>query len=242
MPAEKFEGIYRDLKEKIENGTYPQGTMLPSEHTMTSIYQCSRNTVRRAVALLINDGYVQSIHGKGVQIIYTPVEQASFTVGGIESFAETAKRNNLTYTTKVILFSEITVDEHVARRTGFPEGVDVYYMQRIRYIDGKPLILDINVFLKEVAVGLTEEIAADSIYRYLEDDLGVQIVTSNRKITAERATQLDSSSLKLGDYDFVAVITGQTYNSAGIMFEWTQSRHHPDYFVFYDSASRKKGS
>ncbi len=242
MPAGKFEHIYKDIKEKIEDSTYSYGTLLPSENQLTAIYGCSRNTVRRALSMLSEDGYLQAIHGKGVQIIYKPISQAVFSVGGIESFAESAARNNLSSTTEVVQFAEISVDERMSQKTGIDVGTDVYYLQRVRSIDGKPVILDISVFIKDVAAGLTPEIAENSIYNYLENTLGVHIVTSNRKITAERATQVDAKFLDLKDYDFVAVITGQTYNSNGVLFEWTQSRHRPDYFVFYDSATRRKSS
>ncbi len=240
MAKGKFEAIYLDLKEKIEEGVYAQNTMLPSEHQLIEIYDCSRNTARRALSMLGEDGYTQSIRGKGVQVIYEPVFQAQFTVGGIESFAETAKRNNLNSVTKIAQFTEMTVDESTSKRTGFPVGVEVFYIQRVRYLDGTPMILDINVFLKSEMPDLTPEIAVNSVYQYLEKTLGMQIVTSKRKITAERASQADAKFLELKDYDFMAVITGQTYNSNGVMFEWTQSRHRPDYFVFYDTAVRKR--
>ena len=35
-------------------------------------------------------------------------------------------------------------------------------------------------------------------------------------------------------------VTGQTFNSEGVMFEWTQSRHRPDYFTFQTTAMRHK--
>ena len=41
------------------------------------------------------------------------------------------------------------------------------------------------------------------------------------------------------DYNCMAVVSSQTYNSNGVMFEYTQSRHRPDYFRFYDNAVRK---
>ena len=37
----------------------------------------------------------------------------------------------------------------------------------------------------------------------------------------------------------MAVISSHTYNSDGVMFEFTQSRHRPDYFRFYDNALRR---
>ena len=88
--------------------------------------------------------------------------------------------------------------------------------------------------------GLTKEIAEKSIYEYIENELGMAIVTSKRKMTVERATQIDEKYLELNDYNCLAVVSGQTFNSDGIMFEYTQSRHRPDYFCFQDTATRKR--
>lgn len=240
MPKAKYESIYRDLKEKIEGQTYAYQQLLPSENTMVSIYGCSRNTIRRAVADLIEQGYVQSLHGKGVRVIYQPVSQTDFTIGGIESFKESALRNHRKTHTKVLLFAEITADERIARRTGFPVGAGLYYIQRLRFLEEKALILDINLFRRDVVPGLTEEIAGRSVYDYIENELGMAIITSKRRMTVERATELDETYIELNDYNCLAVITSQTYNADGIMFEYTQSRHRPDYFCFQDTATRKK--
>ena len=42
------------------------------------------------------------------------------------------------------------------------------------------------------------------------------------------------------DYNCLAVVSSMTYNAEGVMFEYTQSRHRPDCFVFYDTAHRVK--
>ncbi len=240
MPKSKFELIYKELKQKIESLEYDYQELLPSEHTLTSIYECSRNTIRRALSDLIEDGYVQALHGKGVRVIYQPVKQTSFIIGGIESFKESAARNQKVSKTKVIQFTNLITDERISARTGFPVGSELYYIQRVRYLDGKALIFDINMFLKSVVTELTTEIAQSSIYDYLENTLGVQIITSKRKVTSEHASPLDERYLDLKDYNFLSVITSQTFNSNGIMFEFTQSRHRPDYFCFQDTATRKR--
>jgi Transcriptional regulators len=85
---------------------------------------------------------------------------------------------------------------------------------------------------------LTPEIAQDSIYAYLEKELHISIVTSKRMMTVEKMTEIDEKYLALGDYNCLAVVSSQTYNSDGIMFEYTQSRHRPDYFCFRDNATR----
>lgn len=242
MPKSKFEEIYRDLKRKIREGEFLYSELLPSENTLIGVYECSRNTIRRAIAGLVENGYVQAVHGKGVQVIYQPSEKTNFTVGGIESFQETAARNKMTYRTKVVVFETLTVDETLAKESSFPVGSEVLHILRIRSVDDKPLILDVNYFLKSAVPGLTKEIAEKSIYTYLEQELKMQIVTSKRKITVEKATPQDRELIFMDSYNCLAVVTSNTFNSDGVMFEYTQSRHQPEYFTFHDTATRKKAA
>jgi GntR family trehalose operon transcriptional repressor len=240
MPKAKYEGIYRSIKKRIEAQDYPYQSLLPSENTLIEEYDCSRNTVRRAIAELTADGYVQAMQGRGVRVIYQPVGKTTFTIGGIETFQETARRNHLRSVTKVMQFETIVADEQLAAQSGFSVGDELWAVQRVRYLDGKALILDVNYFLKESVPGLTEQIAAQSIYDYIENVLKMQIITSKRRITVEHATVRDEKLLDMDGYDCVAVVVNQTFNSDGLLFEYTQSRHQPDYFCFQDIATRKK--
>lgn len=238
MPKSKFESIYKDIKNKIETEEYEYQSLLPSENMMTETYDCSRNTIRRAIALLAEEGYLQPINGIGVRVVYQPIEKANFTIGGIESFKETTKRNNLNCTTEVVCFAEIVADESVAKKSGFEIGTELYYIQRVRKLDGVPYILDINLFSKKHVPGLSIPIAEESIYEYIENTLGMEIALSKRRMTVERITQIDEKYLELGDYNCLAVVTGQTFNKLGMLFEYTQSRHVPDHFCFEDTANR----
>ncbi len=176
-----------------------------------------------------------------MRIIYQPGQQQSeFILGGIESLKEAVARNRKNYTTRVVCFAELTVDETIQRRTTFPVGSQIYYIQRVRCIEGEALIIDHNYFLKDVVRDLTPEIAERSIYEYMEKDLGESIVTTKRKMTVERVNQIDETYLDLKDYNCMAVVSSMTYNKDGVMFEFTQSRHRPDRFVFYDLAHRTK--
>ncbi len=240
MPKAIYMQIYKVLKERIEREVYEYQEMLPSENTLIQEFNCSRNTIRRAIGELVNDGYVQAMQGKGVRNIYQPSEQNTFVIGGIESFKESAIRNKKKARTEVLQFAELIVDEKIGKRTGFEVGEEIYYIQRLHYMDDKALILNHNYFLKNVAIGLTQEIAEKSIYDYLENTLGITIVNSKRVITVEKMTQIEENLMNLGDYNCLAVVSSQTFNSDGVMFEYTESRHRPDYFRFQENAVRKK--
>lgn len=240
MPKAKYEGIYHSIQKRIEAQDYPYQSLLPSENTLIEEYACSRNTVRRALAELVADGYVQTMQGRGVRVIYQPVGKTTFTIGGIETFQETARRNRLHAVTKVTKFETVIADECFAAKSGFSVGDELWSIERVRYLDGKALILDVNYFLKEFVPGLTPQIAASSIYDYIENTLGMQIITSKRRMTVEHATARDEKLLNMGTYGCVAVVVNQTFNATGLLFEYTQSRHQPDYFCFQDIATRKK--
>ena len=54
MPKSKYEFIYKDLKQKIESEEYAYQELLPSENQLVLAYNCSRNTIRRAVGRLVS--------------------------------------------------------------------------------------------------------------------------------------------------------------------------------------------
>ena len=60
-------------------------------------------------------------------------------------------------------------------------------------------------------------------------------------MTVEKVTEIDEKylELNLNDYNCLAVVTSHTFDSNGTMFEYTQSRHRPDYFRFQDNAVRR---
>lgn len=240
MTENKFEKIYTDLKTKIETQEYKFNSFIPSENELRKIYDCSRSTVRRALSELIHRGYVQVRQGSRVRVIYEPVERNVFKIGGIESFKEAAIRNGFSYDTKVVLLEKIFADDEISARTGFKIGEELFDVRRVRYIDGKALILDKNYFLVSAVKILTEEIAQKSIYEYIENELKMKIMTSKRTMTAELATTEDKKYLELDDYNCLVIVSGRVFNSDGIQFEYTESRHRPDYFCFEDTAIRHK--
>ena len=239
MPRQKFAQIYAVLKQRIESGTYPVGQLLPSENTLIVEFDCSRNTVRRALSELVRDGYVQPRQGLGVYNIFQPIEPSSYTMGVIESFRETAQRTGQHSHTRVISFERCVADEAIAAQTGFPAGTELFSLCRIHDVCNTPMILNVSYLRADLMPELTAEIVSGSLYDYLENVLGMVIVTSKRTITVEKATEMDEKWLALGEYNCLAVVSNQVYNGNGLMFEYTQSRHHPQIFRFQDNAIRR---
>ncbi|HLX49410.1 MAG TPA: GntR family transcriptional regulator, partial [Streptosporangiaceae bacterium] len=57
--------IANDLREKIRNGTYGPGALLPSRNEITALYGVSAITARDALALISHEGLAKAIRGRG---------------------------------------------------------------------------------------------------------------------------------------------------------------------------------
>ena len=53
------------LRNDIVSGAIRPGEKLPSENELSQRYSLSRHTVRKALGILEQDGYVEAFHGKG---------------------------------------------------------------------------------------------------------------------------------------------------------------------------------
>lgn len=240
MPKAKFTEIYRTLKQNILDGCYDTSHLLPTEQVLTQQFTCSRNTIRRAIAQLQEEGFVQSIKGKGVVLLENKAA-ASFQIDlhDFKGLASIQMNPSIKTTTSVLKFQTLIIDDQLSQKTGFPKGSEVYHLHRLRYFDNEPLVLDINYFHKDMIHDLSVEIAQHSIYQYIEDTLKLHVIAARRMIRVEKATKLDQELLSLHGFDCVGVTLNNAYLDDGKMFEYTESRHAPDHFTFCETVSLK---
>ena len=232
----KYQEIFNDLQEKILNGSYLAGVLLPTEKELQDQYQVSRDTVRKALRLLTEKGLIQKVQGRGSQVLKQ--ELLNFPVSGLTSYKELVDSLGLNSQTRVISLDLMTVDEQTALQTGFPEGSQVWKVLRTRSIDGVVSVLDLDYLAKDCVPNLTQEIAQTSIYAYLEEDLGLDISYAQKEITIQASTERER--LLMGHQDpYLVLIRSRVYLGDTRQFQYTESRHKVDKFQFVDFARRK---
>jgi DNA-binding GntR family transcriptional regulator len=57
------------LRKRIEDGTYPVRTMLPSIRTLADTYEIAPGTVRHGISILVDEGLVRGVAGRGVVVL-----------------------------------------------------------------------------------------------------------------------------------------------------------------------------
>lgn len=61
----KYFDLMEDLRKQILSGEIKPGEKLPSENQLSAQYEVSRQTVRKALQMLQNEGYIYAEHGRG---------------------------------------------------------------------------------------------------------------------------------------------------------------------------------
>ncbi|MEO2203701.1 trehalose operon repressor [Paenibacillus pabuli] len=233
----KFIRIYEDIAAHIRTGEIKAGSLLPSELDLSESYQTSRETIRKALKMLYEEGYIQKIQGKGSIVL--DIRKIDFPISGLVSFKELAKKMGHRARTHVEVFEEEKVDQALFKTIHFGMGEQVWKIVRVRNVDGERVILDKDYISHRLVPGLSKEICNDSIYEYIEDQLGLSISFAKKEILVEEPTEEDRRLMDLEGFHNVVVVRSQVYLEDASPFQFTESRHRPDKFRFVDFARRK---
>lgn len=233
----KFIRIYEDIAGRIRSGDIEAGSLLQSELDLSERYQTSRETIRKALKMLYEEGYIQKIQGKGSIVL--DIRKIDFPVSGLVSFKELAQKMGHRAQTVVKLFEEQVVDQTLSQKTSFGLNELLWQINRVRKVDGEHVILDKDYISQRLISGLNREICQDSIYEYVEQKLGLSISYAKKEILVEEPTAEDRQLLDLEGFHNVVVVRSQVYLEDTSQFQYTESRHRPDKFIFVDFARRK---
>ncbi|MBS4211195.1 MULTISPECIES: trehalose operon repressor [Neobacillus] len=232
----KYLTIYNTIVEQIKSGEISPQTLLPSENELTEQFQTSRETIRKALNLLSQNGYIQKVRGKGSIVI--DVSKFDFPVSGLVSFKELGKKMGRKPRTIVNELELMKPDGYIRQQLQLTGKDQVWKVVRTREIGGEKIILDKDFLNKKFVPELTEEVCADSIYEYLEKDLNLTISFAKKEIVVEEPTDEDRALLDLGGFHNIVVIKNLVYLDDASLFQYTESRHRPDKFRFVDFARR----
>lgn len=141
-----IEEIIEQILEAIKNNVFVPGTRLPGEPDLAQQFGVSRNTLREALNILIEQGFIYRQRGIGTfvtpqseRILNTNLVNMIGTTSLISSQNKKPGQTNFTYRfelpTKVI-----------AKNLKIPETQRVMHVSRVRTADGVPVIASEEYF------------------------------------------------------------------------------------------------
>lgn len=127
------------IRENIYKGDLTTGDRVPSENQIMDMLGVSRGTVKKAVTMLVNEGLLVQVQGKGT---FVKSENISYSLGeGLLSFAESLESQHLNFETKVIESRRDVASKLVASKLGIDVGAPILYLKRVRSVEGEKVML-----------------------------------------------------------------------------------------------------
>src|ERR1700722_7505662 len=167
MAGPKYQQIADDLLLQMDQGTLRPGDRLPSEPELSQAYGASRNTVRLAIAALMNRGLVVPKQGLGTFVAdeivpYTVLlseEQGWQDDGQGDAYISAVRMAGRNPEELRVVVEVQQAAEDVAERLAIAIGESVVRRHAERLIDGRPWSMLSSFYPMDIARGTRLELA-----------------------------------------------------------------------------------
>ena len=222
--------IQQAILERIQNGQFPEGALLPSEAELAQQYQVSRITAKRALDELVHLGRAYRQQGRGTFVARPRIREIS----GFRSFSEDILARGFTPTSKILTFKIIEPEPAICTRLQLMEGKKAFLLKRLRLADQEPVAIETAYLPYDLCPGLLEEdLAAGSLYTILKEKYQLIPTWGDAEIEAASASREDSRLLTIPVGTAVLVTRRVTFSADFQAIETVESIYRGDRFTFY---------
>lgn len=194
MPSPKYLEIQNLLLQRIKNGNYQEGQLIPKEVDLAEQLNVSRPTVRHAIRNLVQGGYLERRKKRGTIVTQTKIKQQFTHV--IESYNTEIQNNGLVAKTQVLNFSTEKANDEVAEALTIKPNTEVYKLVRLRSADNKPVVFVVTYLPIAQLPDLQKiDFTHHSLYSELAK-AGLEITHVSRKIEVHPATEEEAQLLE----------------------------------------------
>lgn len=227
----KYKDIYNQIKDQIIQGTLAPNTKIDDEISLCKQYRCSRMTMKKALDLLVQDGLLFRKRGVGSFVMGQPLQKQRISLNERElsGLTRSAKQD---VSSKILEFKLIFASKEIASFLNVKENDPLYYISRLRFIKGEPVVIEYTYMIPTLIPGLCQDVLLGSIYNYIENTLGYKISSSKKSTRADKSNSIDQKYLQLDPTEPVLEVEQVAYLDNGIPFEYSISRHRYDQFEF----------
>ncbi len=159
------------IERGIADGRYEPGYRFPPEPELASSLGVSRLTLRQALTLLERRGLIDRVVGRrgGTFVRKWTVERDLTSFAG---FSEQLGRQGRVAGAKVLQARQMAASAAVAAGLDLGEGTAVVQVERLRFANGTPVLLECSSFPADAFPGLLDEPLEQSLYGLLGERYG----------------------------------------------------------------------
>ncbi len=163
----RYHQVYSVIRGWIFDGVYAPGDRLPAEGELCERFNVSRITSRKAIDLLVAEGLLTRVQGKGTYVAEDI--GAAPNIGDMDQLIRKTTRLSKKSRVTNVRIREVTADDEICRDLQVRKGSKVREISFVRTMDSKPTGCRISYMPLDVAPNLTaDEIKSETTLTLLE--------------------------------------------------------------------------
>ena len=226
-----YQIVVESILDQVNSGQLESNQRLPSESELCQIYSVGRNTIRRAISALVNDGVLRTVPGVGTFVVDTRLEKTAEYLFG---FSQEMQFLGKKVTSRVLEATIIPADPFLSRRLQIQLGAEVVFLNRVRMMNGEPVAIERSYLPHDLCPGiLAYDFSTSSLYETLSTVYDKRPDHAEQVIEASLATPEVSQLLELTPPAVVFVFRRETKMASGQVVEYVDSELRADRYRFF---------
>lgn len=141
-----YQQLSDEIKAQINSGKLKSGDRLMTEAELSHQYEVSRITVRKAIELLVDEGYVIRKQGIGTFIAEKKLRRVVDSDNLVRSFSETSRMNGQVPSSDLLSVEWVMPEGSVQHHLHAGEEEKVLKIVRLRKVDGIPVMVETSYY------------------------------------------------------------------------------------------------
>ena len=226
-----YQVVSEAILRQIKSGELKPNDRLPSESELCELHSAGRNTVRRALSKLVDEGCLKTIPGLGTFVEDSRLTKtAEYLIG----LTQEMRLHEKEVTSRVLEAKLISADPFLTRQLHIQLGAEVVFLYRVREMDGDPAAIERAYLPHALCPGILKfDFSKQSLYETLSTVYDRRPYRAEQEIEASLATPEVARLLRLTQPAVVLVFHRETRLESDEVIEYVESELRADRFRFY---------
>jgi len=228
-----YQVVNRALRELIRSGEIQQGQKFLTEREIASRFTISRPTANKILTSLVSEGLVQFRKGVGT---FVNAGVLDYDLRRLVSFTEKARAAGVVPKTRVLKFERLQAkDAHagVSTRLAVAPRDELFYFERLRLADGKPVILERRHVPATLCPDLKAKDVSGSLYALWTTRYGLAIGGAAQAIQAVNLKSADAKLLNVKPRTAALRVEATGFLASDVPLWFEQTTYRSDAYEFH---------
>jgi len=226
----KYQKIARELEKYIEDNAMVRGDKLPILDDLMKEFEVSKSTITKALEILEVKGTIYQVRGSGI-FVRGHNRKGYINLLSNQGFRQSLK--DFEVSSELLEMAVTMPTKEAATNLSIDMDEEVYYVKRLRRIQGQRLCVEESYFKKSIVTYLNEQIVSESIFDYITEALNVNIGFSDIFFHVGKLNKKEAGYLGLKQDDpalykesIYHLVNGEAFDFSRIVYSYQQSQFY----------------